>query len=395
MSKKISLGAAIGLIAIAITLTVSITMTASSGIYNSLLKYLPEKVQTYSQLEELGSIIKSNYYGTTDEESIDKSVAEGYVNGLGDQYSKFMTADEYAKYEAKNQGKMTGIGISYTRSGNNIKITEVYEGSPAEVSGLKKGDVIIAFDGEAITKENYKEMIAKFEGDKLSTVNLTYKNKDTEKTISIAKGYEAQSVSSQADNQLGYIKISDFYSTTASQVQSAVDKFVSQNATGLIIDLRDNSSTNFEAAIKVIDIFVPSLDGTDALATVVDAKGNTLSTYASDAASVNLPIVVITNSGTLGGAELLACDLRNTGKATVIGETTAGVGVMQKIFKLTNGSALLLSVGEILPYKGDSYNGTGVVPDYKVEKEGDPKDLKDDNVYAYAVSVFSNDSEEE
>lgn len=395
MSKKISLGAAIGLIAIAITLTVSITMTASSGIYNSLLKYLPEKVQTYSQLEELGSIIKSNYYGTTDEESIDKSVAEGYVNGLGDQYSKFMTADEYARYEAKNQGKMTGIGISYTRSGNNIKITEVYEGSPAEVSGLKKGDVIIAFDGEAITKENYKEMIAKFEGDKLSTVNLTYKNKDTEKTISIAKGYEAQSVSSQADNQLGYIKISDFYSTTASQVQSAVDKFVSQNATGLIIDLRDNSSTNFEAAIKVIDIFVPSLDGTDALATVVDAKGNTLSTYASDAASVNLPIVVITNSGTLGGAELLACDLRNTGKATVIGETTAGVGVMQKIFKLTNGSALLLSVGEILPYKGDSYNGTGVVPDYKVEKEGDPKDLKDDNVYAYAVSVFSNDSEEE
>lgn len=395
MSKKISLGAAIGLIAIAITLTVSITMTASSGIYNSLLKYLPEKVQTYSQLEELGSIIKSNYYGTTDEESIDKSVAEGYVNGLGDQYSKFMTADEYAKYEAKNQGKMTGIGISYTRSGNNIKITEVYEGSPAEVSGLKKGDVIIAFDGEAITKENYKEMIAKFEGDKLSTVNLTYKNKDTEKTISIAKGYEAQSVSSQADNQLGYIKISDFYSTTASQVQSAVDKFVSQNATGLILDLRDNSSTNFEAAIKVIDIFVPSLDGTDSLATVVDAKGNTLSTYASDAASVNLPIVVITNSGTLGGAELLACDLRNTGKATVIGETTAGVGVMQKIFKLTNGSALLLSVGEILPYKGDSYNGTGVAPDYKVEKEGDPKELKDDNVYAYAVSVLSNDSEEE
>lgn len=395
MSKKISLGAAIGLIAIAITLTVSITMTASSGIYNSLLKYLPEKVQTYSQLEELGSIIKSNYYGTTDEESIDKSVAVGYVNGLGDQYSKFMTADEYAKYEAKNQGKMTGIGISYTRSGNNIKITEVYEGSPAEVSGLKKDDVIIAFDGEAITKENYKEMIAKFEGDKLSTVNLTYKNKDTEKTISIAKGYEAQSVSSQADNQLGYIKISDFYSTTASQVQSAVDKFVSQNATGLILDLRDNSSTNFEAAIKVIDIFVPSLDGTDSLATVVDAKGNTLSTYASDAASVNLPIVVITNSGTLGGAELLACDLRNTGKATVIGETTAGVGVMQKIFKLTNGSALLLSVGEILPYKGDSYNGTGVVPDYKVEKEGEPKDLKDDNVYAYAVSVFSNDSEEE
>lgn len=395
MSKKISLGATIGLIAIAIALTVSITMTASSGIYNSLLKDLPEKVQTYSQLEEIGNIIKANYYGNIDESSMEKAVANGYVNGLGDQYSKFMSADEYASYDARNQGKMTGIGITYTRSGNNLKITQVYDGSPAQISGLKKGDVIVAFDGEAITKENYKEMVAKFEGDKLSTVNLTYKNKDTERTISIAKGYEAQSVSTQADNQIGYIKISDFYSTTASQVQSAVDKFVSQNATGLILDLRDNSSTNFEAAIKVIDIFTPSLEGTDALATVVDAKGNTISTYASDAASVNLPIVIITNSGTLGGAELLACDLHNMGKATIVGETTAGVGVMQKIFKLTDGGALLLSVGEILPYKGESYNGIGVVPDYKVEKQGDPKELKDDNVYTYAVSVFSNDNEEE
>lgn len=395
MSKKISLGATIGLIAIAIALTVSITMTASSGIYNSLLKYLPEKVQTYSQLEEIGNVIKSNYYGNIDEESLEKAVANGYVNGLGDKYSKYMSADEYASYDARNQGKMTGIGVTYTRSGNNIKITQVFDGSPAQISGLKKGDIIVAFDGEAITKENYNEMISKFEGDKLSTVNLTYKNKDTERTISIAKGYEAQSVSAQADNQIGYIKITDFYSTTAKQVQTAVDKFVSQNATGIILDLRDNSSTNFEAAIKVIDIFVPSLEGTDALATVVDAGGNTLSTYASDAASVNLPIVVITNAGTLGGAELLACDLRNTGKATLVGETTAGVGVMQKVFKLTNGGALLLSVGEILPYKGESYNGTGVVPDYKVERKGDPKELKDDNVYTYAVSVFNNDTEGE
>ncbi|MDD6021471.1 MAG: S41 family peptidase [Acutalibacteraceae bacterium] len=389
MSKKISLGAAIGLIAIAIALTVSITMTASSGIYNSLLKYLPEKVQTYSQLEEIGNIIKANYYGNIDEDNLEAAVANGYVNGLNDKYSKFMSAGEYAAYDARNQGKMTGIGITYTRSGNNLKITQVFEGSPAQISGLKKGDVIVAFDGEAITKENYNEMISKFEGDKLSTVNLTYRDKKTEKTISIAKGYEAQSVSTHADNQIGYIKISDFYSTTASQVQAAVNKFVAQNATGIILDLRDNSSTNFEAAIKVTDIFVPSLEGTDALATVVDAKGNTLSTYAADAASVNLPIVVIVNENTLGGAELLACDLRNTGKASIVGSTTAGVGVMQKVFKLTDGSALLLSVGEILPYKGESYNGTGVVPDYKVEKSGDPKELQDDNVYTYAVSVFN------
>ena len=391
MSKKISLGAAIGLIAIAVALTVSITMTASSGIYNSLLKYLPEKVQTYSSLEEIGNIVKANYYGTIDNEEMNVAVANGYIGGLNDRYSRYMSASEYAKYDAQIQGKMTGIGIEYSKSGTSIKIDKVYPGSPAEISGLSKGDVIVAFDGEALTKDNYNEMIAKLEGDKLSTVNLTYKNKKTEKTISVANGYEAQSVESRAIGQVGYIKISDFYSTTASQVKSATDKFVSQGAIGLVLDLRDNSSTNFEAAINVLDIFVPTVEGTDSVATVVDSNGNTISKYTSDANSVSLPMVVITNEYTLGGAELIACDLRDFSMAEIVGKTTAGMAVMQKIFKLSDGSALLLSVGEIKPYRSDSYNLLGVIPDYDVTQDGEPKDITEDNVYIYAASLLDND----
>ena len=395
MSKKISLGAAIGLILICVALTVVITITASGSIYNSILQYLPEKVQTYSMLEEVGNIVKTNYYGNIDQSSLNIATAEGYINGLGDGYSRYMSAFEWAKYDATIQGKMTGIGIEYTKNGTKLKITKVYSGSPAEVSGLQKGDSIVAFDGEPLTKENYKEMVSKLEGDKLSTVNLTYKHSGEEKTVSVAMGYEAQSVETHAVGQLGYIRIRDFYSTTKEQVQKAVDKFVSQEATaGLVLDLRDNSSTNFDAALSVIDIFVPTVEGTDSIARVTDANGNVLSSYSSDAASVNLPIVVIVNESTLGGAELLAADLRDFGKAQIIGSTTSGMAVMQKVFKLTDGGVLLLSVGEITPYKSESYNNKGVKPDFEVSGE-ETDEIEDDPLYIYAAALLEKDSGEE
>lgn len=395
MSKKISLGAAIGLIFISIALTVVITISASGSIYNSILQYLPEKVQTYSMLEEVGNIVKSNYYGNIEQEQLNIATAEGYINGLGDAYSRYMSASQWAKYDATIQGKMTGIGIEYARSGNNIRIKKVYPGSPAEVSDLSKGDIIVAFDGEPLTKENYNDMVLKLEGDKLSTVNLTYKHSGEEKTVSVAMGYEAQSVEAHAIGQIGYIRISDFYATTKEQVQKAVDKFVSQEATaGIVLDLRDNSSTNFEAAISVIDIFVPTVEGTDSIARVTDASGKVLSSYSSDAASVNLPIVVIINEGTLGGAELLATDLRDFGKAQIIGTRTAGMAVMQKVFKLTDGGVLLLSVGEITPYKSESYNNIGVKPDFEVTgKETD--EISDDPLYIYAASLLEKDTSQE
>ena len=127
MSKKISLGAAIGLMFICIALTVVITITASGSIYNSILQYLPEKVQTYSMLEEVGNIVKSNYYGNLDQSALDISTAEGYIKGLGDGYSRYMSAGEWAKYDATIQGKMTGIGIEYTKSSTDkIKITKFH-----------------------------------------------------------------------------------------------------------------------------------------------------------------------------------------------------------------------------------------------------------------------------
>jgi len=393
MNKKISLGTAIGLMLISATLAIAITMSASSKVYNKLLKDLPEKIQTYSLLEEIGNIVKENYYGATDNDSIDNALADGYVTGLSDAYSRYMSADEYSKYDREIQGRMTGIGITYKKSGAAIVITKVYGGSPAEVSGLSKGDKIVAFDGEPITNDNYKSMVSKLEGDKLSTVNLTYKHGKEEKTISVAMGYEAQSVESQAVGQIGYIKILDFYSTTTSQVESALDKFISQGATGLVIDLRGNASTNFESAIKTLDLFVPTVEGTDSIATVIDSKGNILSKYTSDAEAVNLPIKVLIDGTTLGGAEILACDLRDFGKAELIGATTSGVGVMQKVFNLSDGSALLLSVGEIHPYKSDSYNNKGIKPDYRVKDTSIADEITQDTTFLVAQSLFENSGE--
>ena len=106
-----------------------------------------------------------------------------------------MTDEEYEEYKKEIQGDMSGIGFDYEKnSKNQIKITKVYEGSPAKNAGLKKGDLIVAFDGIKLTAENYKELSSKLE-DSTNSVNIIYKRDSVEKALTLQKGYEAKSVS--------------------------------------------------------------------------------------------------------------------------------------------------------------------------------------------------------
>ncbi|MEG1179858.1 MAG: S41 family peptidase, partial [Oscillospiraceae bacterium] len=119
---------------------------------------------------------------------------------------------------------------------------------------------------------------------------------------------------------------------------------------------------------EIIDILVPlATDGTKAIATAVDQDGKTIKSFPSNAEDVIVPIVVLTNEKTAGAAELFACDLRDFGRAQIVGITTKGIGTMQQLFQFDDGSAVVLTVAEILPYKSKSYNKIGVKPDFEIK----------------------------
>ncbi|MBO5332672.1 MAG: PDZ domain-containing protein [Clostridia bacterium] len=399
MSKKISLGLAISLIFLAIALTITVTMMVAMGIYNDIIKDVSARSGVYSNISEIDDLIRKNYYGEINENLLNTMMSDGYVAGIGDRYSYYMTPDEYARHKEEEKGNKVGIGVIavYDSKNNNIYVSEVSVGSPAHIQGIQKGDVITAVDGVKVTSSNHKELLQSLEGAKLTNVQVTFTHNGAEKTVSVARGYSAQTVYYSTMNEVGYIKINAFYSTTAKELEEALDYMKKNDVVSVIFDVRNNNTGLISNVVKCIDLIVPvATDGTNAVATAVDKNGNIIETFTSDSDSVNFTMIVLVNSNTSGAAELFACDLRDFGLARLVGTKTAGNGTMQRIFELNDGSAVALTVAKILPYKSDSYNDIGIEPDYIVELSAEQNSrlemlsFEEDLQYQKAMDIITN-----
>ena len=185
----------------------------------------------------------------------------------------------------------------------------------------------------------------------------------------------------------GYVRISDFTANTASEFAAAY-KILKDNAvTGLIIDVRNNNSINIASAAAVIDKIVPlASEGIQAIAAAIDKNGSNLEIFSADSESIDLPVSVIVNENTSGAGELLACDIRDFGKGTVVGKTTAGNGMYQKVFELSDGGAVVLTVAKLMPYTSDNYDGVGIIPDYESELAQQTDDLNSDTQFLQAYA---------
>lgn len=399
MNKKISLGLALALIFVAVAATVAVTMSVTMRTYNSIIKDLPSRTELYSAVSELDDIVRTNYYGEINSSLLNADLSGGYAEGLGDKYSYYMTAAQYAVYKDEMDGRKIGIGIIpfYDSVDMALYVGEVSENSPAALSGLKKLDRITHIDEEAVTVYNYNDLIEKLTGDRLSSVTVTYARGEETKTVSIVKGYTAQTVYTDLNSAVGYVHITDFYATTASQLAGAVDTLVKQGATSLILDLRGTSNGTIANATAALDVLVPVAgEGSGALATALSKDGSVRQTFTADAESISMPMVVLVNSETAGPAELFACDLRDYGKAQLVGEKTAGNGTMQEAFALSDGGAIVLTTAVIRPYITETYNTVGLTPDSEVNLPSEKRAKllllthAEDDQYQKAYSMLTN-----
>lgn len=399
MNKKISLGLALSLVFLSVALAVTITMTVSMNIYNKIIKDVASRSNLYSSVSEIDDLVRENYFGEINENLLTAMMSGGYVEGVGDRYSYYMTADDYAAYKEEEKGNKGGIGIIavYDSQNNNIYVAEVSEGSPAQLQGISKGDVITAVDSLAVSQGNYEDLMESLNGQKLTNVQVTFTHGGESKTVSVARGYAAQTVYYSVANNIGYIKITAFYSTTAQQLEKALKHMSSNSVSSIIFDVRNTDTGLIANAVECIDILVPvATEGTGSLATAVDKEGNTLETFTSDSDSVNFSMAVLINGKTSGAAELFACDLRDFGMAQLIGTKTMGNGTMQKVFELSDGGAIALTVAKINPYKSESFNGKGLEPDISVELTAEQNSRlemlsqADDAQYQKAVELLNS-----
>lgn len=369
MNKKISLGVAVAIVIAFVTATFAITMSVSQRIYNRLISNLQDRQSAYALIDELDSVVRENYYGSVSESSRNTGLLSGYVESLGDSSCHYLSPNAYNAYVASMKGEINGIGINATfdSASGYIMVTSVFENSPAATAGIKEGDLLSVIDGEAVTAENYTELLNSLNGNKLTSIKITYIRDNSQKKASVMMGYSSSSVhTKQIDSDVTYIKIDGFYANTAAQIQDALDS-LGKDVTSVIFDVRGAKSGTIEYTAEALKLLVPiASEGSGALATVVDKNGEE-TYYSSNASCISsIKMAVLINGETECCGELFACDLRDFGVASLIGEKTAGNANVQESFALSDGGGVILTVAKVKPYITETFEGTGLQPDLAV-----------------------------
>ena len=367
MSKKVSLGVAATVTLIAMAVTFSMTMTVSMNMFNNTVSSVKNKERMYNKLSEVDRYVRANEYFDINDDTLNDTIASGYMLGISDRYARYYSAKAYSERVGLANGRLMGIGVAVVKdpSSGYARIIRVYDNTPATNVGLEVGGFITAIgDTSTRSMSDTAAMTSALLGEEGSTVNIKYLTPlREEQSFEIAHAnYTTPSISTVRlmDNGVGYLRIDSFTSGTAVEFRNAVNSLTNQGATSLIFDLRDNSGENLNAALVATDYCVPS----GLIAQSQDKGGNVADLRMSDENEITLPVVCLVNGSTASGAELFANALRKMAGATIVGSTTAGKGVLlSDPQSLSDGSAVVITVGILLDNEGKNWNGTGLTPD--------------------------------
>ncbi len=365
MNKKISLGMSIALMAVAAAVAVAITMVFSTTVFNSKLSSINERQAIYEKITEINKIVRENFNGEVDENELLDSISAGFAFGIGDDYAQYYTAQEYSELKDDINGKAVGIGITCTKDTEGYaRLISVFADSPAEISGLMKGDQIVKVAGIDVLT-SYSEAIAALKGDAGEPVIVTYRREgeDTEVEITRRKVTVPSVETQMLEGDIAYIKITEFSSNTVNQFESAVGAALDKKAKGIIFDVRNNGGGTVKSAAQMIDTIVPE----GPVISSTNKNGETKVVYTSDSADVSVPMAVLVNKNTASAAELFAAALRDFEKAKLVGSVTYGKGVVQDIYPLSDGSAIKITTARFNPPKSENFDGVGLKPDFVVD----------------------------
>lgn len=367
MSKKVSLGVAATVTLIAMAVTFSMTMTVSMNMFNNTVSSVKNKERMYNKLSEVDRYVRANEYFDINDDTLNDTIASGYMLGISDRYARYYSAKAYSERVGLANGRLMGIGVAVVKdpSSGYARIIRVYDNTPATNVGLEVGGFITAIgDTSTRSMSDTAAMTSALLGEEGSIVSIKYLTPlREEQSFEITHAnYTTPSISTVRlmDNGVGYLRIDSFTSGTAVEFRNAVNSLTNQGATSLIFDLRDNSGENLNAALVATDYCVPS----GLIAQSQDKGGNATDLRMSDENEITLPMVCLVNGSTASGAELFANALRKMAGATIVGSTTAGKGVLlSDPQSLSDGSAVVITVGILLDNEGKNWNGTGLTPD--------------------------------
>ena len=329
--------------------------------------------------------IKKNYYGTFDSKKILSNALSAVVNSLGDKYSGKIDLDSNTTDSIKLRGGYTGVGIEiYNDEKLNIIVNSVFKGSPADTSGIKKGDIITKINGENVTGTLTTNLVSKIKSlnNNVFTLEILrdgkYINIST-KSDTIELKSATYKVLEQNNKKIGYINISIFANNTAKQFKEALSKLEDEKIEGLIVDVRDNPGGYLETAIEISDLLLNK----DKVIYKTNDGDKIEATYSKGKKDYDKKIVILINNGSASASELLTLSLKENLNAYTVGVTSYGKGTVQEVKKYNNIQYKYTTKLWLSP-SGKSINETGIIPDLEVKP-----DNNGDNQLQSALKQFN------
>ena len=317
-------------------------------------------------------LVEDKFVGEYDETAAVDAALEALVDGLGDRWSYYLTEEEYAAQNQRRTNQYVGIGVtvSYERE-DGLLIQAVTAGGPAEAAGLRAGEVITAVDGTSLAGEVRYDGASLIQGEAGTTVSLEILDAGgASRTVEVKR---ASIPSDPVDYELlegdvGYVALANFYDDSARYLEEAVTELQAQGARALIFDMRNHGGGHLRELTDMLDFLLPE----GPIFITRDKAGHEEITY-SDAACVDLPMVVLVNANTYSAAEFFAAELQEWGVAKIVGEPTSGKGYSQQTFGLPHGGAVSISTASYYTGSNTSLIGTGLTLDEEVPltDEGD------------------------
>lgn len=339
--------------------------------------------QDFSKVLVLENIIRENYLRDVDDENLIDGQLKGMVEALKDPYSQYMTAEEYTDFHEQSSGIYGGIGVIVTPGDDNfITVVSPIEGTPGEKAGLRPGDKIIRVDGKEFTADEMNAAVKVMKGEPNTEVTLSIMRKDRQgenKILDITlirEEIRLETVKSEIiDDNIGYIKISSFDELTDEDFIKSLNNLEKSNVAGLIIDLRYNPGGLLDVTSNIADQLLGDVD-----IVYTETKDGEREYLRSKKSMTDLPLVVLINEGSASASEILAGAIRDHDRGELIGTTTFGKGVVQRIRPLQDGSALKLTISEYFTPNGTNIHGIGIEPDIVVELPEDIEEIGTGNI---------------
>lgn len=345
-----------------------------------------------SKLGIIQKIIDSSFLFDYDKEELEEEIYAGYLEGLGDPYTCYYTAEEYQSMMESTEGAYYGIGVMISQEVETGRVytIRVFSGSPAEEAGMAEGDIIEEVAGEEVTGMDLNEVVTLIKGAEGTTVQVKVYRESEKKELMLDVERRQVSVDTvyyeMLDDHIGYLELTEFDSVSVEQFTDAIEDLQSQGMKSLILDLRNNPGGLLDVAVDIADVLID----TGTVVSIADKNGKSQSYEADTEGNLGLPLAVLVNGDSASASEVLSGCIKDYGVGTLVGTQTFGKGIVQNIVPLTDGTAIKITTAHYYTPNGTDIHGVGITPDVVVEDDKETEDVDEQLQAAMDVLTGKN-----